>query len=339
MIDWERCMEIQILRKQGMSLRAIAKETGVSVNTVRRALRQEGPPRYAKRLARAMKLDPFKAYLKERADAAYPDWIPAAVLYREIRAQGYAGGETRVRDYVRALKPKPPAEPLVRFETGPGVQMQVDWASFRRGSLYAFVATLGYSRAAYVEFTCAETLDVLLTAQANAFAFFGGVPKEILYDNMKTVVLAREAYGPGKHRFQPTFLDFAKHCGFLPRLCRPYRAKTKGKVERFIRYLRYSFYVLLAARLKLAGLLPDVATANAEVGRWLLEVANARVHRTTGAVPAARLREERAALQALPAPYRGVRAPWSLATANVALPVESLQHPLSRYDELLKEVA
>lgn len=179
MIDWERCMEIQILRKQGMSLRAIAKEGGISVNTVRRALREEGPPQYARRMARATKLHAFKAYLKERVSAAHPDWIPAAVLYREVRDRGYTGGETRVRDYVRTLKPKRVPEPLIRFETEPGVQMQVDWASFRRGELYAFVATLGYSRAAYVEFTCAETLEWLLTAHANAFAYFGGVPREV----------------------------------------------------------------------------------------------------------------------------------------------------------------
>lgn len=232
-------MEIQILRKQGMSLRGIAREMGVSVNTARKYLKQEGPPGYAVRAVRATKLDAFKDYLRSRVEAARRDWIPATVLAREIRARGYRGGETRVRDFLRTLKPKVAAEPLIRFETEPGDQMQVDWARFAGGRLHTFVATLGYSRATYVEFVTSTRLAVLLVCHANAFAFFGGVPHHVLYDNMKTMVLEREAYGRGAHRVQAAFLDFAKHCGFVPKLCRPYRARTKGKVERFIHCRRY----------------------------------------------------------------------------------------------------
>lgn len=341
MIDWERCMEIQILRKQGMSLRDIAREMGVSVNTARKYLKQDGPPRYAARAVRPTKLDAFKDYLRSRVEAARPDWIPSTVLAREIRERGYAGGETRVRAFLRTLKPKVMEEPLIRFETGPGEQLQVDWASFAGGKLHAFVATLGYSRATYVEFVTSTRLPVLLACHANAFVFFGGVPRLVLYDNMKTVVIEREAYGRNLHRFQAGFLDYARHCGFAPKLCRPYRAKTKGKVERFIHYLRRSFHVPLIARLKAAGLTLDVTTANAEVLRWLNEVANQRCHGTTGAIPAERLLLERLHLQPLPPPYRGVPAQRIAVrqAPKVVIPAESLQHPLSVYDQLLPEVA
>jgi transposase len=334
-------MEIQILRKQGMSLRDIAREMGVSVNTARKYLKQEGPPPSATRVARPTKLDAFKDYLRSRVEAARPDWIPATVLCREIRDQGYAGGETRVRVFLRTLKPTVAPEPLIRFETEPGEQMQVDWARFAGGKLHAFVATLGYSRVAYVEFVTSTRLAVLLTCHHNAFTFFGGVPRHVLYDNMKTVVVEREAYGSRHHRFQAGFLDYARHCGFVPKLCRPYRARTKGKVERFIRYLRWSFYVPLAARLRAAGLTLDATTANTEVARWLRDVANRRRHGTTNAIPAERLSLERPHLQPLPPAHSGVPAGHLEArqTPKTVIPAESLQHPLTVYDQLLPEVA
>ncbi|GAO97653.1 integrase core domain protein [Caedimonas varicaedens] len=158
---------------------------------------------------------------------------------------------------------------------------------------------------------------------------------------MKTVILARDAYGLGKHRFNSGMLDFAKHHGFQLKVCRPYRAKTKGKVERFNRYLRYSFYNPLASRLKSAGLTLDVQTANMEVLKWLKETANQRVHGTTKEVPLERLERERSTLQPLGLPYRGdvslarcvkepeIKAPeWA--------PHNPLQHPLSVYDRILE---
>jgi transposase len=163
--------------------------------------------------------------------AAAPDRIPAVVLLREIKARGYDGGETRVKQFVRGLVSAPTPPPAVRFETVPGHQMQADWASVGRGAdkLRVFIATLGWSRATYVEFVTDERLETLLGCHERAFYFFGGVPREVLYDNMRTVVTDRDQYGPGLHRYNRTFLDFAHHYGFLPRLCRPYRAKTKGK--------------------------------------------------------------------------------------------------------------
>src|SRR5262249_41611492 len=179
---------------------------------------------------------------------------------------------------VASLRPKQPVEPVIRFETGPGEQMQVDWAVIRRGSnrLSVFVATLGWSRATYVEFVTDERVETLIEAHENAFLAFGGTPRRALYDNRRTVVQDRHGYGQGRHRSHPGFLDFARHCGFRPRLCAPYRAQTKGKVERFIRYLRHSFYVPLASRLAQEGLIVDRQTANLAVRRWLREVGKVR---------------------------------------------------------------
>ena len=226
---------------------------------------------------------------------------------------------------------------MARFETAPGQQMQVDWATIRRGEdqLSVFVATLGWSRAAYVEFVTDERLETLLSAHEHAFLAFGGVPDEVLYDNMRTVVLQRDRYGPGKHRFQPGLLDFAGHCGFRPKLCRPYRAQTKGKVERFIRYLRGSFWVPLASRVAAEGVVVDAAAANLAAARWLREVANARTHATTGAVPAERLAEERPALRDIPAPYGGIVPAALDRQLRTVRPILGIQHPLAIYDTLL----
>lgn len=339
MIIEERWMEIRILSRQGKGIREISRITGLSRNTVRKYLRDpEKVPGYSKRKGRGSKLDPFKAYLKRRVASARPERLPATVLYREIRALGFDGCERLVRNYVRGLYPAPTVEPENRFETAPGHQMQVDWCVFRRGRdpLSAFVATLGFSRISFVAFVISERFDVLKECHEQAFEFFGGVPKEVLYDNMRTVVIQRDAYGTGQHRFHPGLWDLARHFGFLPRLCRPYRARTKGKVERFNRYLKSSFYVPLASRLKAAGLKLDVATANIEVRRWLDEVANVRLHRGIGARPIDRLEQERAALQ--PLPRRLKVAPSSPDEPTPARwPTENLQRPVAVYEQLLRE--
>lgn len=132
------------------------------------------------------------------------------MLYREIVAQGYAGGGSQLRAFMHILKPAQPAEPVVRFETEPGAQMQVDWVEFRKGQrpLYAFCATLGYSRASHVEFVSDMKVASLIACHEHAFAAFGGVPRNVLYDNMKTVILERDAYGEGEHRYHAGFLDY-----------------------------------------------------------------------------------------------------------------------------------
>src|SRR5436309_12235302 len=307
MVGGEAALEIRVLHRHGKGIREIARETGSSRNTVRRYLRDESAARYKARPRQATKLDPFKAYVVERLTAAAPERIAASVLLRELRERGYTGGYTMLKEFVASLRPELAAVPVMRFETEPGEQMQVDWAVIRRGSnrLSVFVATLGWSRAAYVEFVTDERVETLIEAHENAFLAFGGTPREVLYDNMRTVVLERHGYGRGRHRFHPGFRDCARHCDFRPRLCAPYRAQTKGKVERCIRYLRHSFYVPFASRLAQEGLIVDRETANLAVRRWLREVANARVHCTTGEIPAERLATERTQLQPVPTPYPG----------------------------------
>lgn len=342
MLSKEGIMEIKVLARQGHGVREIAREMHVSRNTVRRYLRdaaageKKAPPR------RAHKLDPHRDYIEARMRAAHPAWLPATVLHGEIVERGYTGGLTRLRAFMRTLRAVPAPEPVVRFETPPGVQMQCDWIVFRRGRLplSAFVATLGHSRASFVEFVTDEKLETLLACHEHAFDFFGGVVREVLYDNMKTVVIERDAYGPGEHRFQPAFLDFAGHYGFVPRLCRPYRARTKGKVERFNGYLRRSFYNPLASKLAQDRLLLDADTANAKVLTWLRDVANARVHGTTQKIPREQLRLEQDHLQPIAPSYAGqtvkplpaLTKPPQWSSFNG----ERLQHDLSVYDSLLE---
>jgi transposase len=242
-------MEIKILLKQGFSVRQIAKKLDLSRNTVRRYLRVDEMPHYERKQAIPSKLDPYKSYLLERFKAMAPRRLSASVAHREISEKGYNGGLTILRNFIRSeFEPKQPA--VIRFETSAGKQMQVDWTIMQRGNprLEAFVAVLGYSRRAYVEFVQDEKEETLLACHHNAFEYFGGITQEILYDNMKTVVIERDRYGEGKHGLQKTFYDFAKHYGFIPRLCRPYRAQTKGKVERFNRYLKDNFYYPLASK-------------------------------------------------------------------------------------------
>jgi transposase len=331
MLVTEEAVEIRVLKRQGKSIREIARMLELSRNTVRRYLRSEGVPHY-QREARPGKLDSYKQYLTERVKAAAPDWIPATVLLRELKALGYAGGYSILKEYLATLRPAAKPDPLVRFETEPGRQRQCDFGIIRKGRdrLSVFIANLGWSRASYVEFVTDERIETLLGCHGRAFCFFGGVPHEVLYDNMRTVVTERDHYGPGLHRYNKTFLDFAHHYCFRPRLCRPYRAKTKGKVERFIGYLRRSFYVPLASQLSPEGLTVDRDTGNARVGTWLREVANARVHATTGEVPAVRLGQEREHLQRMSAPWPGLFEPLRPQPAR-PLP-QRYQHSLQVYE-------
>ena len=348
MITDEVYVEIEILREHGMSLRKIAEVVGCAVNTVRSHLEADTLPMYQRNKLRVTKLSLFHDYLQERQAAAQPDWIPATVLLREIAALGYTGSHSQLRAYMHGIRPTLPLDPVVRFETAPGEQMQVDWVEFRKGRnpLYAFCATLGFSRMSFVEFVTNMKVETLIACHQHAFEAFGGIPKRVLYDNMKTVVIERDATGGSAHRFHAGFLDYARHCGFVIKLCRPYRAKTKGKVVRFNGYLRRSFYVPLVAQLKQAGLTLDALTANIQVRIWLKDIANERVHGTTQIRPAQRLPEE--CLQPVPSPWRGdIRAARPHREEEVKLAerpvvvaeriaqVSPAQHPLAIYEQLL----
>lgn len=326
-------MEIRILHRQGRSIRGIARELRVSRETVRKYLREPGlEPGYGPRALRPSKLDPFKGYIRRRIGEAQPRRLPATVYLREIRELGYDGGISILKDWLRAEYPALPAPAVIRFETPPGKQAQVDWTAIRRGrnALSAFVGTLGFSRFAHVWFADNERFETLIEAHERLFDAIGGVPQTMLYDNMKTVLIDRNAYGPGEHRFHAGFREFARHHGFSPRMCAPYRAQTKGKVERFNRYLKESFVWPLESRLKGQGLILDAATANAHVGAWLREVANPRVHAEIKERPIDRFARE--------AGYLLPRGPaWSGITSALPADLQAIhvpQHDLSVYDAI-----
>ena len=154
------------------------------------------------------------------------------------------------------------------------------------------------------------------------------MPLTILYDNMKTVLIDRNAYGPGEHRFHAGFREFAKHHGFAPRMCAPYRAQTKGKVERFIQYLKNSFVWPLESRLRAQGIMLDAATANAHVGQWLREVANPRVHAETKERPVERFAQEAAHLMPRGPAWSAIVPAIPADFATITVP----QHDLAIYD-------
>ncbi|HET8632377.1 MAG TPA: IS21 family transposase [Thermomicrobiales bacterium] len=269
--------------------RGIARLTGHDRKTVRgvlaRPLIPAAPPA---RPRRGSKLDPFAPYLEGRlAEGVYN----ARKLYHEIQARGYTGKETQVRAFVQPHRAahRAAARATVRFETAPGEQAQVDWGHFgyidhhgRQRRLYAFVMTLGWSRAMYLEFTVSAESAWFLRCHLHAFHYFGGVPRQVLHDNLKTAVVARGA--GGVVHWHPPYLDFAHYYGFAPRACQPYRAQTKGKVESGVRYVRGNFWLGLTY--------VDLADLNRQARAWLDTVANLRTHGTTGVPPFARLPDE-----------------------------------------------
>jgi len=281
MVTGEGWVMVKDLAQQGLTISEIARRTGYDRKTVRRQLREGGPPRYGPRPPRPTKLAPYIAYIQQRLQEGV---FNCATLLRELRSRGYPGGITRLRQFIQPLRLQPREVATCRFETAPGEQAQVDWASFGRFQgqrLSAFVMTLGYSRMKYVEFTLSQDLETFLTGHLHAFAAFGGVPQTLLYDNLKSVVLRREAAGI---RFHPRFLDFAAVFGVIPRLCQPGRPQTKGKVENTVGYVKGSFWP--------GRTFTDLADLNAQAREWCATVANAVPHATTRAIPAERRREE-----------------------------------------------
>ena len=298
--------------KDGMSKSAIARKLGISRETVRKyAAKPEGYVPVITKAPVENLVDEYLPHIAHMFEVARANKveIPTTVIYDEIVQLGYLGSlrwlQTIIQKYELRKRVKE-EEKLIRFETDPGQQMQVDWIEFPKDKLSAFVATMGYSRASYVEYVEDETLETLISCHLNAFHYFGGVTKEALYDNMRTVITKRNAYGYSKHQLNPMFEDFAKHCGFKIRVCRPYRAKTKGKVERFNHYLRYSFHNSLSVRLSMRRYVMNKENANAEVLKWLDDVANKLIHQTTLQTPFTLLAQEQHHLLHVPKPYLGV---------------------------------
>lgn len=294
---------LQELQREGLSISAISALTGFDRKTIRKYLAQPAAvPRYRPRPPQPGKLDPYQAYIDQRLQAGV--WN-AQVLLRELRERGYDGGITILKEYLQPKRQAAQAGAVRRFETAPGHQAQVDWGDVgwlqdqegRRQALSGFVFTLGHSRALFADVATDQTLASLLGLHEAAFAALGGIPQEILYDWMKTVILGTD--DRGELRWQPVFLDFARYWGFVPRLCRPYRPQTKGKVESGIRYLRGNFLVGCQATA-----LPELRT---ELRAWNWGVANRRVHGTTHQVIFDAWEAERSCLQPVgsrvPFPY------------------------------------
>jgi len=282
------------MRGEGRSIREIARELGISRNTVRKYLRHPEIPRARARQPRPSKLQPFEDYI--RAQVA-EDKDHCVVLLRELRAMGYTGGYTILKDFVKPLRRRRQNNRTMRFETLPGEYAQVDWGLFRytlpdgrTRRIWAFVMVLSWSRAIFVEFVEHADEATFLRCHIHAFVHFGGIPERILYDNAKVVVLERD--DAGNPVWNPRFLDFSLRLGFDARLCAPYRAQTKGRVESGVKYLRRNFWPTVR--------FTDLADLNRQALAWAVGIADQRIHGTTGERPADRLSIERAHLRPLP---------------------------------------
>ena len=298
------------LHRQGLTISAIAQRTGLDRKTVRKYIAAGlEPPAYGPRQPRPTKVAPFHAFLCQRVQA-YPE-LTVARLHREIGELGYRGGQTAVKEFLREVRPRPAPGFEVRFETPPGRQAQVDFAHFRtvftdepgiERVVWLFSLVLGHSRMLWGRFVPQQDMQTVLRCHAAAFEALGGAPGEILYDRMKTVV-DREAPQDGPDAshivYNRTLVEFARHYGYLPKACKAYRAKTKGKVERPFRYIREDFFLGRSFR--------NRDDLNSQFRQWLDQVANVRVHATTHRVVCEHFAEEQPWLTTLPAgPFQAV---------------------------------
>ena len=279
MLRGKEVHELEQMKKAGLSVSAISEVTGFDRKTVRKYLLEpEAVPAYRPRAAPASQLDPHKPFLQERLTAGV--WN-AQVLLREIRQRGYIGGYTILKDWLHPQRAAASVAAVRRFETPPGKQAQVDWGHLgyldidsRAHQIWGFTIALGYSRRLWAQAALDQKLGTLLRMHEAAFQEWGAIPEEILYDRMRTVWQGTD--DRGEIIWHPVFLDFARYWGFKPRLCRPYRAQTKGKIESGVKYVRRNFVCGLQGREP--SCLMDF---NSELRQWVDTVANRRVHGTT----------------------------------------------------------
>jgi transposase len=275
---------------EGLSKTAIARKLGINRRTVHRYIK-EGKTKleYGPRPPAPSLLDPYKDFIRGKL-LVYPE-LSAMRLLSEITAMGYKGKYTAVKDYVRSLRPEVPIPIELRFEVNPGHQAQADFATFKAsfGIVHALLVVLSWSRYLWVRFYFHEDQLTVLNGLHRSFLAFGGVPHTLLFDRMKTAVARSDP--EGKAIFNDEMLRFATHYGFHPTACRPYRAKTKGRVERAVSYLRHSFFY--------GRNFHNLEDLNEQVEKWL-ETANNRVHGTTNDIPRERLVQEKASLLLIP---------------------------------------
>lgn len=291
----QKMMKARILQAKGYRQREIAEMLDVSERTVRNYLSK--PPLPRKKGKRASKLDSFigtiKAVINENP------FYNCELLYEELHRAGYNGRKTILRDLVSKIRKEVITEAVIRFETVPGHQAQVDWKEFGRRQvdginrkLYAFVMTLGYSRTPFIRYTTDMKQDTLLSCHIDAFHHFGGIPRTILYDNMKT---AFSADTDGVFHPQKSLLSLASHYGFVPERCRVRRPQTKGKVERTIGYLDNNFWE------RVKGGDHEIDQLNEDVLRWI----DAIIDNPIGGIGESRAeRFKRDRMELLPLPAR-----------------------------------
>ncbi len=276
---------IREMREKEMSVTDIAKQLGIDRKTVRRYMNSDKVPRPSHR-KRKSKLDPVRPIIKMLIDKYN---LSAVRIMEEIRKWGYQGSSTILKEYCKTLRKERSIKAVYRFETEPGKQAQVDFGSFgyidfdgKSRRLYCFSYVLGYSRMRYVEFITDISTQSLIRLHINAFRYTGGITSEILFDNMKQVVLERRK-SVGESKFNSDFMRFSDHYGFTVRLCYPNRPQTKGKVENSIKFVRSNFF-----NGREFSSLQDI---NTQCSQWLEKV-NSRVHGATGRVPIELLKEE-----------------------------------------------
>jgi transposase len=256
-------IEAKNLQAKGFKQKEISYQLGVSERTVRNYLKN--PPSSRKTVKKKSKLAPYYNFIKEVIDDN--PYYNCELLYEDLLKIGYTGKISILRDYVKEHRRSVITAAVIRFETLPGYQAQVDWKEHGRQmvdgkvmNLYQFMMTLGYSRKPFIQFTTSMKSEILLRCHIEAFKYFGGVPETILYDNMKTAFVADVN---GSFQVQKDLMRFSSHYGFIPERCRVRRPQTKGKVERSIGYTLTNFW----PRIKDRNL--GVGSLNSEALEWI----------------------------------------------------------------------
>lgn len=297
MLQEETVQEVLARLARGESVKAIARELRMDRKTVKRWRRLgQWQPRQGR--PRPRSLDPYVDRLAQRGPEV--GWN-AVVLHRELQGLGFTGGVQQVRRAIRPWRAEArwAAMATVRYETGPGEQAQVDfgqlrlWIGERDERVQLFVLTLGYSRRLWVRAYPHERLSALLDGHERAFRHFGGVPLTCLYDNPRTLVLGRR---DREIHWHPVFHDFVRYYGVTPRACQPYRARTKGKVESGVKYVKRN---ALAGRRFVSW-----DALNTWLEKWMATVADQRIHGTTHERPIERFTRETLTPLGIRAPYR-----------------------------------
>jgi len=282
---------IRHMYENGVSITEIRRNTGLDRKTIRKYVQDPGFKTIKKRMPKVSKLEPYKDHIRSRLQK-YD--LSAVRILEEIQERGYDGRYSIVKDFVREVKKSKAIIAEYRFETEPGVQAQVDWAEMGtmmidgvERKIYCFTMILGYSRMRYVEFTLDTKTETFVLCHIHAFIYYGGITREILYDNTKNVVLHR-ALKSTDSTWNPLFEDFFRYYGFFPRLCKPGKAgaKTKGKVERLVQYVKDNFY--------LGRLFESFQDLNNQGLAWMKKV-NSLVHGTTKKPPIELFPEEKLA--------------------------------------------